>query len=252
MDHNEAIQMQAAEKYILGELPAVLRDEYEEHFFDCAECALDVKAAAVFSDTAREALRQEKASSLSKDPIPARGGWLRWFQPLVAVPAFAALLLVVGYQNLVSIPHWKGLAAQSSQAHAQATPTTASATAPRVLPIFSLLGASRRGGGRPVFHAKPGESFALRIDITDPNPSLSSSYELRLEEASGAAHLLGIVSHEEARNSVFVEVPAGFPAGNVRLVVIGKPQPGAERQTDREIASISFVVEFGPDFEHHQ
>src|SRR5713101_8336644 len=120
MNHNEAIQMQAAEKYILGELPAVLRDGYEEHFFDCAECALDVKAAAVFADTTREVLRQEKASSVSKDPIPARGEWLRWFRPVIAVPAFAALLLVVGYQNLVSIPRWKGLAAQSSQAPAQA------------------------------------------------------------------------------------------------------------------------------------
>ena len=249
MNHNEAIQMQAAEKYILGELPTALRDEYEEHFFDCAECALDVKAAAVFADTTREVLREEKAS---KDPIPGRGRWLRWFRPVIAVPAFAALLVVVGYQNLVSIPHWKGLAAQSSQAPAQAMPITASATAPRVLPVFSLLGANKRGGRRPVFHAKPGVPFVLRVDITDPDPSLSSHYELRLEEPSGAVHLLGTVSLEEARNSAFVEVPAGFTAGNAQLVVIGKPQPGAERQTDREIAVIPFAVEFGPDFEHHQ
>ncbi len=229
----------------------MLRDGYEEHFFDCAECALDVKAAAVFADTTREVLRQEKASSVSKDPMPGRGGWLHWFRPVIAVPAFAALLLVVGYQNLVSIPRWKGLAVQSSQAQAPAQAIAASATAPRVLPVFSLLGANRRGGGRPVFHAKQGVAFVLRVDITDSDPSLSSRYELRLEEATGAAHLLGIVSHEEARNSVFVEVPAGFPAGNAQLVVIGKPQPGAERQTDQEIAVIPFVVEFGPDFEHH-
>lgn len=252
MNHNEAIQMQAAEKYILGELPAALRDEYEEHFFDCAECALDVKAAAVFADSTREVLRQEKGSSASKEPIPARGGWLRWFRPVIAVPAFAALLVVVGYQNLVSIPHWKGLAAQSSPAPAQAMPITASATAPRVLSVFSLLGANKRGGRRPAIHAKQGVPFVLRVDITDPDPSLSSRYELRLEEARGAAHLLGTVNHEEARNSVFVEVPAGFPAGNAQLVVIGKPQPGAEPQTDREIAVIPFVVEFGPDFEHYQ
>ena len=46
MDHNEAVRLQAAEKYVLGEFPADLRDEYEEHFFDCAECAVDVKAIA--------------------------------------------------------------------------------------------------------------------------------------------------------------------------------------------------------------
>jgi len=57
MDHNEAIQLQAAEKYVLGELSPPLRDEFEEHFFDCQECALDVKAAAGFVDNARHVWR---------------------------------------------------------------------------------------------------------------------------------------------------------------------------------------------------
>ena len=57
MDHNEALQLQAAEKYVLGELPPPLRDEFEEHFFGCQECALDVKAAAGFVDNARHVWR---------------------------------------------------------------------------------------------------------------------------------------------------------------------------------------------------
>jgi len=89
MDHDEAIQLQAAVKYVLGELSPVQREEYEEHYFDCAECASDLKAAAGFVDAAREVLRQETASSLAKDSVAARGGWLGWFQPVAAVPAFA-------------------------------------------------------------------------------------------------------------------------------------------------------------------
>jgi anti-sigma factor RsiW len=58
MDHNEALRMQAAAKYVLGELSPVLREEYEEHFFDCTACALDVKAATDFLNIAREVLRQ--------------------------------------------------------------------------------------------------------------------------------------------------------------------------------------------------
>src|SRR6267378_9511 len=104
MDHNQALQLQAAVKYVLGELSQVQRDEYEEHYFDCAECAVDIKALATFADTAREVLRQEKASQFAIDTVPARGGWLRWFQPIVAVPAFAALLLIIAYQNTVTIP----------------------------------------------------------------------------------------------------------------------------------------------------
>ena len=57
MDHNEALRQQAAEKYVLGELPPTLRDEFEEHFFECQECALDVTAAAGFVDNARAVWR---------------------------------------------------------------------------------------------------------------------------------------------------------------------------------------------------
>jgi hypothetical protein len=57
MDHNEALRQQAAEKYVLGELPRRLRDGFEEHFFECQKCALDVKAAAGFVDNARHVWR---------------------------------------------------------------------------------------------------------------------------------------------------------------------------------------------------
>ena len=51
MDHNEALRRHAVEKYVLGELPPSLRDEFEEHLFECQECAQDVKAAAEFVET---------------------------------------------------------------------------------------------------------------------------------------------------------------------------------------------------------
>src|SRR5260370_40882897 len=105
MDHNEALQLQAAVKYVLGELSQVQRDEYEEHYFDCAECAVDIKALATFADTTREVLRQERERQAAKELVPARGGWLRWLQPAL-VPPCAALLLLGGYQNFVSIPPW--------------------------------------------------------------------------------------------------------------------------------------------------
>ncbi len=57
MDHNEALRLHAVEKYVLGELPPSLRDEFEEHLFECQECAQDVKAAAEFVDNVRAVLR---------------------------------------------------------------------------------------------------------------------------------------------------------------------------------------------------
>jgi hypothetical protein len=245
MDHNDAVRLQAAEKYVLGEFPHNLRDEYEEHFFDCAECAVDVKAIAAFADTTREVLRRDAATT-QRAAVPTRGArqvgsslsfWPRWLQPAL-VPAFCALLLLVGYQNLVSIPRSRGLAEQRA----------ALAATPHVLPTFSLVGANRRGGGRPVFQAVSGKPFILKVDIPETEASASANYVLRLEDASGASHSLGTVTSENARNTVFVEVPAEFPAGNAQLVVLEIPQPGA---TPREITTLPFVVAFGPGFEQH-
>jgi hypothetical protein len=38
MTHAEAIRIMATEQYTLGELSQALRDEFEEHFFECQEC----------------------------------------------------------------------------------------------------------------------------------------------------------------------------------------------------------------------
>src|SRR5438046_9901580 len=94
MDHNQAVQLQAAVKYMLGELSQTQRDEYEEHYFDCAECAVDIQALVTFADTGREVLRQEKASQYRKEAAPARGRRLGWVQHEAAVQALSYLVLL--------------------------------------------------------------------------------------------------------------------------------------------------------------
>ncbi len=68
MDHGEAIRLGSTKKYVLGELPQSLCDEFEEHYFECQECALDLKAAAAFVDNAREVLREDVAKAVAKVP----------------------------------------------------------------------------------------------------------------------------------------------------------------------------------------
>jgi len=45
MDHSEAVREMAAERYLLDELEPEAREAFEEHVFDCPECALDLRAA---------------------------------------------------------------------------------------------------------------------------------------------------------------------------------------------------------------
>src|SRR5260370_40312253 len=160
MAHSEAARLQVAVKDVLGELPAVQRDEYEEHYFDCAECALDLKAAAAFVDTTREVLGEEASEKAPRFRVAVRGGLFEWLRPIVAVPAFAVLLLALSYQSLVTVPHWKNAAVQ--------------ATAPRVLLPYPLIAANTRGIEAQTFRVLPDEPFGLYVNVpTDPasNPN---------------------------------------------------------------------------------
>jgi len=54
MDHQEALRRSAVEKYLLNEMPQPERDEFEEHFFGCQECAADLRATAAVPRRGKE------------------------------------------------------------------------------------------------------------------------------------------------------------------------------------------------------
>src|SRR2546425_5064954 len=50
----------------LGELPEELCEAYEEHYFDCQECATDVIATAAFADGARDIFKKRSEEHTSE------------------------------------------------------------------------------------------------------------------------------------------------------------------------------------------
>src|SRR5271167_1399409 len=134
MDHNEAVRLQAVEKYLLRELPPAQLEEYEEHYFDCPACAEDLKTAVAFMESTRQVFREEVTQTAnSKRLVPSTGGWFGWLRPAFAVPVFAALLLFIGYQNGVTIPKLKQSLARIPVAE--------------VVKSFSVLSSASRGEG---------------------------------------------------------------------------------------------------------
>jgi hypothetical protein len=228
MDHSEAVRLQAAVKYVLGELPPAQRDEYEEHCFDCAECALDLKAAAAFVDNSREVLGEEASEKAPRVRVAVRGGLFEWLRPIVAVPAFAVLLLALSYQSLVTVPHWKNAAVQ--------------ATAPRVLLPYSLIATNTRGIEAQTFRVQPDEPFGLYVDV--PNDPAYSTYELRLEDPTGNSTTLRTVSYAQAQKTVVVEVPPGKGPGVYQIVVLGSTVPQGDLNKAPVLARMKFGVEF--------
>ena len=69
MEHHEAKRLMAVEKYLLDELPPQVRDEFEEHYFDCDECTTDLRATAAFLDAAKREFKNESASAPAVGPV---------------------------------------------------------------------------------------------------------------------------------------------------------------------------------------
>jgi hypothetical protein len=230
MVHNEAVELQAAVKYVLGELSENQRQEYEEHYFDCEECALDLKAAAAFVDTSREVFRRGAEKSPDWESAAVRSRWFGWLRPAFAVPVFAALLLVVAYQNVVTIPKAKEEAARGS---AQVFRTS-----------FSLQMANVRGEEEVRAQVPKNESFGLKFDFT---PSRKfASYIGQLQDTAGRSLLEVSIPGSLTNKETELVVPAGLlQPGKYALVFTG--DPGSTGQTGKdEVLRLEFSVEFLP------
>ena len=107
MDHHEATRRGAVEKYLLDEIAPPERDEFEEHFFDCQECAADLRTTAAFLDAATQELKRFIPDVPA--PKPARKSPFAFlWRPAFAAPGLALLLLVIAYQNVVVYPRLTG------------------------------------------------------------------------------------------------------------------------------------------------
>jgi len=227
MDHTEAVKLQAVEKYILGELTPPLRDEFEAHYFDCMECSLNLRSGVAFAAASRQYFAEAAAHAVVV-PTPRRD-WFAWLKPLVAVPVFAALLLIIGYQNLVTIPHLK-----------QAGTAVAA-----VNPWFSLRASNVRGTGEKL-KIRPGQAFSLFVDVTEVSKAPDSNFLLQLKDSSGKIMGTSSVSAAEARKPVSLYVPAGAHEGEYDIVIF--EQAGS---SIREASHLPFAIAFSVPFEQH-
>ena len=211
MDHSESIRLMASEKYLLGELTAELREQFEEHFFDCQECALDVRASAAFVEHSKVVLSKPVAVSPSR--VPANPGWFAWLRPAFVVPVLAALLAVIGYQNLVTYPKLKGEVAVVNR--------------PQILASASLINANTRGASKTVVSARQGEPFLLFVDI--PSDARFSSYVAELDGPARNSEWSLTIPAEATKDTVPIRVPAGNRrAGIYTLVLRGVDSSGGK------------------------
>jgi anti-sigma factor RsiW len=98
MEHVEAVDTLAIERYLLEEMTQEERESFEEHFFSCPECAEDARAAVQMTEGVRSGLARDTAGATAADHgvvVPFRPAPVRW-RTSVALPWAAAALLAVG------------------------------------------------------------------------------------------------------------------------------------------------------------
>ena len=208
MTHDEAKKSMAAEAYILDDLETAERNAFEEHFFDCTDCAADVLDAATIADGVR-------TGTTNVVPFPQR--YSRW----AAAAAAAAVAIGLTYNYVPQVAtNWRHPSAPigvSAQVASDSQVIELNATRAEQIPHVIT-------GSQPV-------SVVFVIPVTEPRPPYVC--ELR-DAAGGLVSSKTVVANEEAANPVSMLIPTGkFHSGQYTLGIRG----------DREIPAYHFAVE---------
>src|SRR6516225_739830 len=222
MDHSQAIETQAAERYLLGELSASEAEDFEQHYFECTDCAEAVESGGVFIANARAVLGRPSRQA-ARPPVPRKPFRFlslrpQWAFALASTAAFAFAGVAL-YEGAIVIPRLEHLLEN-----------------PVVLPAIQLAGASR-GEAAPIRVPRGTPFVPLWADI--PPDVRSSHYRCVLTRAG--QNIFEVTGPAPAgAQPITALVPAGkLSSGDYELTIFG--ENGRE---NGKIATYRFHFEF--------
>jgi anti-sigma factor RsiW len=214
LDHRHALETQAAERYLLGELSADQAEEFELHYFECRHCAVAVESGDLFIESAREHFRAPAVEAPKRSFLQTLAAFWR---PAVAIPVTAAFAALALYQGAVAIPSLRRTLNEA-----------------RPLPAFQLIGASR--GEDPQVRVPAATPFvSLAADI--PPEAHFRSY-LCVVSSGGQAVLRVVNPAPEEGHPVTILVPVStLRSGKDELAIFGQ---GPDGQLSDRISAYPF------------
>jgi hypothetical protein len=143
----------------------------------------------------------------------------------------AILLVVVGYQNLVTLPAMRGALAENR--------------IPKILPAASLVSSTVRGSTPSVIEAHRGDQFLLPVDIQAQ--SAFQSYVVELQNPAGGVEWSLPVSSELVKNTLTLQAPGMERAGRYEVVVLGRNAQGQDSEIGRYPFELQFAGAANPE-----
>ena len=212
MTHQQALDTMAAERYLLEEMTEIERHAFEEHFFDCDDCAQEVR----LGERVREEVRAGGNTGLRANDSQTRTSNVVefnkrpvWRRASTVIPwaAAATLALTAGYQSFVVVPGLR------------------QAIEPQSLSPVMLREATR--GALPVVTVSPGQRFiTLGIDVMTAS---TGDVTYNLLDAAGDTILSGRTPLPPSGAPLFLLIPADelVRPGRHTLVVRDPASAGA-------------------------
>lgn len=211
MNHAEANASHATERYLLGELTASEADAFEEHYFDCVECADELRVGMRFMNGGRDLARQAAApveASVVRiaEHRPRRAAWL-------PAAIAAALVIALATPLLLRQPE-SGPAFEVASQHS------------------FLLAASRGADDVPTLNGNA--PIVLWTDV--PSSPAYPKYEARLHRPDGSVLTLPFTPDPHGEPAPLTV--RGLAAGSHELAILGIDAAGQQA----EVARHRFVV----------
>ncbi|HEY4360461.1 MAG TPA: zf-HC2 domain-containing protein [Bryobacteraceae bacterium] len=203
MEHERAVQNLAVECYLLGEMTAEEREDFEAHYFECTVCGEDLRAASQFIADAKDILAADRVQPITTRTVvdrPRPSRWLGWLQPQFAAAAIAILAVVAGVESF-AIPSLER--------------RLSDADTPRVVNPTYLKGQTRGGPETP--RIVPGEPAVFTVDLPESSPS-----ELQFVVESAQGHPVFRIAGRAPGHGdpVTLSIPKlDLPEGSYTLVV---------------------------------
>lgn len=205
MEHTQALETHASDRYLLGQLSAAEADAFEEHYFECPVCAEDVRLGMSFLEGGRRLVHEPAAPITAPPatapalPIASHPRWGKWI-PAAAAAAVLALagnfVVLMRMQNAAPVPR---MVAMSDHA------------------FFEGLARDAADPIQPLILPK-GSVAELSIELTPPRPF--RRYEARVLRANNKVVATCPIAPQLLENTVRISLPDPGP-GTYSLVIVG-------------------------------